>query len=114
MGDISDPDVVRTVSLPSSAAPVAVDPSSFGGTVRLWQRLRVHFNESHHIRIYYVSSWFRSVSEFINMLNGYSVASSSLLVLQHRCQSSLIQINLQLYSLWETKEKWTFTVFHIV
>lgn len=64
----SEPLPSRPLLLPLQST--VVDPSSFGGTVRLWQRLRVHFNESHHIRIYYVSSWFRSVSEFINMLNG--------------------------------------------
>lgn len=76
LGGIPDPEVTRTV--PSSATmrgllhrfqSAAADPSSFGGTVALWQRLAVPFNESHYIRIYYVSSWFRSVSEFINMLN---------------------------------------------
>lgn len=50
-------------------------PERRGGSIFIWrdsgalQRLAVPFNESHYIRIYYVSGWFRSVSEFINMLN---------------------------------------------
>lgn len=53
----------------------------------LWQRLAAPFNESHYIRIYYVSSWFRSVSEFINMLNDESAAWSSPPLLRQRGRS---------------------------
>lgn len=81
VGDLSDPGVVRTVRRTDWSAPL--DPSSFGGPARLWQRLCVRFNESHYIRIYDVSGRFRLGCEFISMLNERSAVARSLPELFH-------------------------------
>lgn len=79
----------RSARVPPPPRPLgaAVDPSSFGGTLGRWQRLRGGANESHYIRIYDVSSWFRLVSDFISMLNDCSavaLASRAARAVPHR------------------------------